>query len=103
MTLNARRFTSFTIVALWLSLLTAGCSDIGEAIDCHQMCEQLEACIDSDLNVDRCSERCEDEADDQQFAERLDDCTDCLDRNYSCAEVPEECSACHNVSEELLD
>jgi len=104
MTRHARRFTSLTITALLLTLLSAGgCSHIGEAIDCKQMCEQLETCIDGDLDVEHCAERCEDEADENYFAHRLDDCTDCLDRNYSCAEVPEECSVCHEVSQTLLD
>ncbi len=103
MTQLVRRFAFFALTAASLSLATGGCSEIGEAIDCHQMCEQLEVCVDSDLNVERCSDRCEDKADENKFAKQLDQCTDCLDRNYSCAEVPEECSACHAISEALLN
>ena len=87
-----------------LALLAAGsgCSDIGEAIDCEQMCDQLQVCIDSDLDVGRCTDRCEDKADNDRLRRKLDDCTDCLDHDYACAEVPDHCSSCAEVTEELL-
>jgi len=52
--------------------------------------------------VHRCSERCEDEADSNSFRDKLDECTDCLDRDYACGEVEDRCPICADVTEELL-
>jgi hypothetical protein len=97
-----RYVTLLSLLALGLLSMTSGCSEIGEAIDCEQMCEQMQTCIDGDLDVQRCSDRCEDKVDDNKLRRQLDDCTDCLDRNYACAEVPEQCTACAGVTEALL-
>ena len=94
--------TTFAITAFLLLAGTGGCSAIGEAIDCHQMCEQLQVCIDGDLDVDRCADRCEDKADNDKLRNQLDDCTDCLDQNYACSEVPDHCRSCQAVTEALL-
>jgi hypothetical protein len=88
--------------ALGVLLGAGGCSDIGEAIDCDQMCNQLQVCVDGDLDVERCADRCEDKADDNSLRNELDDCTDCLDQDYACAEVPEHCTACQAVTDALL-
>jgi hypothetical protein len=96
--ITASLLTAFTLLALGSS----GCSEIGEAIDCHQMCEQIQVCIDSDIDVDRCADRCEDKADNDVLRNQLDQCTDCLDRDYACAEVPDHCEACQTVTEALL-
>ncbi len=102
MYLFSRYVSAFTLVALGLVAATSGCTEINAAMDCEQLCEQLEVCVDSSLKVGRCTNRCEDKADDDRWRRLLDDCTDCLDRDYACAEVPERCSACEIVAEELL-
>jgi hypothetical protein len=99
---SLRHLTLTLITAFALALGTGGCSEIGEAIDCEQMCEQMQTCVDGDLDVHRCSDRCEDKADSSRLREQLDDCTDCLDRDYACAEVPDHCTACAEVQEALL-
>lgn len=98
----SRYLSAFVITGFFALTGLGGCSEIGEAIDCDQMCNQLQVCVDGDLDVDRCANRCEDKADDNRLRERLDDCTDCLDRDYACAEVPEHCTACQEVTDELL-
>jgi hypothetical protein len=98
-----RYYATFTLTALLLTATTGGCSSIGEAIDCEQMCSTLHACIDSDLDVHRCSERCEDKAEDNVLSEKLDDCTDCLDRDYACAEIPDKCSSCQEVADVIWE
>jgi hypothetical protein len=98
-----RCFATFAISALLLTSVTGGCSSIGEAIDCDQMCNQLHSCIDSDLDVHRCAERCEDKADDDVLADKLDDCTDCLDRDYACAEIPDKCAMCQEVADAIWE
>ncbi len=96
--ITASLFATFALIAL----SSSGCSEIGQAIDCEQMCEQMQVCIDSDIDVDRCAARCEDETDNRRLRRQLDDCTDCLDRDYACAEVPEHCSSCAGITEALL-
>jgi hypothetical protein len=98
----ANRITTLAFAVLALTLAAGGCADIGEAIDCEQMCSQLQVCIDSDLDVERCAERCEDKADNNTLRRKLDDCTDCLDHEYACAEIPDRCSACQEVADALL-
>jgi hypothetical protein len=85
---------AFTMFGL---LTTVGCSEIGEAIDCDQMCSKMQTCIDSDIDVRDCAERCEDRVDENALAEKLDACTDCMDRGYSCSEVVDNCSVCDEV------
>jgi hypothetical protein len=96
------KITLGLLTAFVLAISTGGCSEIGEAIDCEQMCEQIQTCVDGDLDVHRCENRCEDKADNSRLREKLDDCTDCLDRDYACAEVPDHCTACADVQEALL-
>ena len=92
----ARTLSSF---ALMFALVTiaGGCSKIAEAIDCDQLCDNMKTCLDGDLDVDDCSERCEDRVDDDVLADKLDACTDCLDRDVSCSEAVDECSVCDEV------
>jgi hypothetical protein len=75
----------------------SGCSELTEALDCNQMCEEMKTCIDGDLDVHDCAERCEDRVEDDPLADKLDACTDCLDREYSCSEAIDKCSACDEV------
>jgi hypothetical protein len=93
----ARTFGVLTLTAFGLLATTGGCSNVGEAIDCHQMCEKMEDCIDGNLDVSDCAERCEDKVEDNALADKLDACTDCLDRDYSCSEVVDKCSVCDEV------
>jgi hypothetical protein len=96
-TLSVFALTSFVLLAT-----TGGCSEVGEAIDCDQMCNKMQDCIDDDIDVHDCAERCEDRVDDNSLADKLDACTDCLDRGVSCNEVVDECSACDEVQVALL-
>lgn len=97
-----RYVTLFFATVLTLLSTLGGCAQIGEAIDCDQLCEEMQTCVDGDLDVRRCGDRCEDKADDHKLRKQLDDCTDCLDQNYSCGEVPDKCPACQGVMDELL-
>ena len=95
--------TFIVVAALFTGLTTlGGCTEIGAAIDCEQMCEQLQTCIDSDLSVRRCSDRCEDKAEKDELRHKLDDCTDCLDRRVACEEMADECPVCAEVTDALL-
>jgi hypothetical protein len=98
----SKTLSTFALITLGLLASAGGCSNVGEAIDCDQMCNEIERCIDGDLDVRDCAERCEDRVDDNALAEQLDACTDCLDRDYACAEVTAECSVCDEVRVALM-
>jgi hypothetical protein len=93
----SRSLSLFALVAFPLFITSAGCSKIGEAIDCDQLCDKMKDCLDSDLNVRSCAEKCEDRVEDDTLADKLDRCTDCLDRGVSCREMADECSVCDEV------
>jgi hypothetical protein len=91
-----RTLSLFAIITSGLLVSTSGCSQVGEAIDCDQMCDQMKRCLDDDLNVRHCAERCEDRASDNALANKLDACTDCLDHGDSCSEA-NDCAVCDEV------
>jgi hypothetical protein len=91
-TLSLLALTAFGLLAP-----LSGCSDFNEALDCNQMCEEMQTCIDGDIDVHDCAERCEDGVEDNALADKLDACTDCLDNDYSCSEVVDKCSVCDEV------
>jgi hypothetical protein len=93
----AKTFGVFALTTFGFLTMTGGCSEVTEALDCDQMCRQMQACIDGDIDVHDCAERCEDRVDDSALADKLDACTDCLDRDPSCSEAVEECSVCDEV------
>jgi len=96
-------FTVLAMATLTLIATAGGCTHIAEAIDCDEMCREVQDCVDSDLDVQRCAERCEDKVDDSPLARALDECTDCLEGDYACGEVAEQCPMCQGVSEAILD
>jgi len=75
---------------------------VSEALDCDQLCNKMQDCFDSDLDVHDCAERCEDRVDDNALADKLDACTDCLDHGVSCSEVADDCSVCDEVQMALM-
>jgi type II secretory pathway component PulF len=97
-----RYITLFAATTFTLLATLGGCAQIGAAIDCDQMCEQLQTCIDGDLDVHRCADRCEDKAESNKLRKQLDECTDCLDQGYACAEMSQQCPACEGVTDALL-
>ena len=93
----SKSITVFLLTSFMLLAGGGGCSHIDEAIDCDQLCENMQTCLDSDIDVGDCSEKCEREVDNHELTEQLDDCTDCLDHGYACSEAVDECSACDEV------
>jgi hypothetical protein len=96
-------FTVLAMAAMTLIATAGGCTHIAEAIDCDEMCREVQDCVDSDLDVHRCAERCEDKVDDSPLARQLDACTDCLEGDYACGEVAEQCPMCQSVSEAIIE
>lgn len=97
----SKTLSMFAIVSFGAVAYASGCSNVGEAIDCDQMCRELDRCFDSSTNVRDCAERCEDRVDDNALADKLDACTDCLDRELSCAEAEDQCAVCDEVRVEI--
>jgi hypothetical protein len=97
-----RYFTLLSATSFILLATLGGCADINAAMDCEQMCDELRTCIDGDLDVHKCHDRCEDKAESNKLRKQLDSCTDCLDQGYACAEISDHCSACKGVTEALL-
>lgn len=97
------RFITLSSATVFLLCATlGGCATIGAAIDCDQMCNELQTCIDGNLDVGHCTDRCEDKAESNKLRKQLDACTDCLDQGYACAEISKECPACQGVTDALL-
>ncbi|MCB9537372.1 MAG: hypothetical protein H6704_14055 [Myxococcales bacterium] len=84
---------SITPTILVAALAVGGATACGEAADeanevinCAQICETYQDCVDSDLDVSDCTDRCEDRIDDDDDGRaRAQMCEDCLD-GRSCAE-----------------
>jgi hypothetical protein len=69
----------FALAALTPFALSA-CDDIDQAFDCAQICQRYDDCVDSDYDVDGCTDRCETNADESDdFADQADACESCLD------------------------
>ena len=97
-----RRLAGLTLTcALWLGV--ASCKQIEEGSYCRRICEELRVCIDDDLSVSSCSDKCVDALDDnhslRKAAER---CSDCIDDN-ACRDIPSECSSCDEVLSDFTD
>lgn len=87
-------------LALGLFVITcsiAGCSDtvddITNSIDCSSVCQRYADCFKSDYDVDGCTDRCENSADNDDDRQRklrtCDDCIDdrsCTDATFNCAD-----------------
>jgi hypothetical protein len=96
--------TVLVMSAMTLVATAGGCSHIKEGIDCDEMCTHLQECVDGDLDIDRCANRCAGEVHDTPLRDTLDACTDCLeDGSYACGEVSDRCPVCDEVSLMLLD
>lgn len=91
------RALSVLVLTFGFAAVVGGCSKIEEGIDCGRMCDRMQVCIDGDLDEHDCSERCEDRADSDAFADKLDACTDCLEDDVACSEAVDECAVCDEV------
>jgi hypothetical protein len=86
---------SFALALAPVALL--GCSDtvdeITNKIDCHQVCQRYADCFKSDYDVDGCTDKCENSADDDaQRQRKLQACDSCID-DRSCNDATFNCAA----------
>lgn len=78
-------FSGVLVAALALVGLT-GCSS-----DCGIYCNRYYECIDADINVDRCVNRCEDASDaDRDHEDLVAQCAECVNSRM-CSETLQDC------------
>ena len=83
------------VIALTLgfsSVLLNGCDEAEELLDCRQICESQQDCVNDNYDVGACTDRCEsqsDQSDDYRDRARL--CEACLE-DRACAEQQAECN-----------
>lgn len=67
-----------------------GCGEAEEAYNCAEICETYGDCagrLGADVDVTECVSSCESEADqDENFADKADQCATCLSADESCTE-----------------
>jgi hypothetical protein len=64
----------------------AGCNEAEKIIDCQQLCQNKQDCVNSDYDVEACRNDCEHRSDtDESFRDSAHVCEACLD-NKACAE-----------------
>lgn len=79
-------------------LVTYGCDELEESLDCVDICRQIHGCVDSKLDEDRCETSCHSKIDqDVALRDRATDCRDCM-AYRTCAQVSSDCSDCANVA-----
>lgn len=86
------RIHLIALLALGASFVGCGAEDvITTAPDCADVCNRYQECFeDDDYDVDDCIQNCTDAAiDDEEHQERVEACSDCLDR--TCAEAAFAC------------
>lgn len=72
------------VVAAFSVVVAIGCEEIDILTDCQQICDKYEDCFDADYDVSQCRSRCDENADAEAFADKVDACETCLD-DKSCA------------------
>jgi len=59
--------------------------------DCVSYCQRYQQCIEDDIEVSQCADRCEDASDaDQQHDSKVRECADCV-KSRTCAQSFDEC------------
>ncbi len=78
---------------LLASIGSVGCSEAERTYDCARICDGYADCIDDGVDRADCTDRCEDQGqEDPDFAEQADDCEKCID-DESCADATVQCSS----------
>jgi hypothetical protein len=71
------------LVSFGLTLLL-GCSAVENAYNCDQICDKYKDCFDASYDAEACQNRCEANADDDNFADKASSCQSCSD-DRSCS------------------
>ena len=92
---NGKRLGWF-LVGSFLLLLSGACSSTVDAVtntvDCHSVCKRYSDCFNADYDVNGCTDKCENSADDSATRQRkLKSCSDCID-DRSCTSATFNCA-----------
>ena len=80
------RSVTHVILSTALCLLVGGCGEAEEFLDCRQLCEAKQDCVDDSYDVGGCTADCEDRSDrDEDFRQKAHECEACID-DRACAE-----------------
>lgn len=79
------------LVALTLPTLGGGCA-LETLVDCRNLCERYQECVDPGADVSACTTRCESRVESGE-TDRADRCDACLDENTTCATATVACAA----------
>lgn len=82
--------------AVALACVASACGDatdpISNRITCGDVCERYRDCFDEDYDVEGCTDRCENDAtDDEEKEAELEECSACID-DESCTGAVFECT-----------
>lgn len=89
------RLAPVTLALPAILFALAGCSnavdDIDKIVDCANICDRYQECVDSEYDTDACRDRCENivESEDPRAANECDTCLDdrsCSEAVFPCAD-----------------
>ena len=85
---------AFPFLLVLAAMLGGGCSnEIGELIECAQVCESYDDCVDDAYDQTECTDRCEDYADVSDANEtQVFDCDDCFNELECSADCNSRCA-----------
>ncbi len=77
-----------TLVAtLGLAMVLSGCKS-----DCALACEKKQECWRADVDIEACTETCQEKSDDDQdFANQAEECAECVSKDRVCSELLNQC------------
>jgi hypothetical protein len=55
------------------------CNAIDTLTDCQNICDKYQDCFEPDYDVSECRARCQENSDDDDFADQVDVCENCID------------------------
>lgn len=85
--------TAVAALVLGLSSVTLnGCDEAEELLDCSQICDTQQECVDDRYNVDACTDRCEEQSDlSDDFRDNARLCEACIE-DRACDQLQAECT-----------
>lgn len=85
-------FGPASIFLLLGALGSVGCGEVERTYDCARICDGYADCIDDSVDRVDCTDRCEDQGqEDPDFAKQASDCEACID-DESCTDATVECA-----------
>lgn len=77
-------FAALSLSAAGLALMP-GCGEAEKLIDCQNICQNKQKCVDSEYDVTACRNDCQARSNEESFRSKAHVCEACLD-NKACAE-----------------